>query len=138
MITKQKILDIFRHKEILATSVRNGYVGPGVFDFEYDAVADKILALVPVKQKGKKEFTPPTLEEAIKFFAENGFNAELATRAWKGYNAAEPPWTDTGGKPIRSWKQKFINVWFSEQNKYYRLKSTLEEKHDSSMPKELF
>lgn len=66
-------------------------------------------------KKGKKEFTPPTIEEFKKYFVENGFTEELATRAYKGYEAAD--WHDSEGKKISSWKQKAQHVWFNDRNK---------------------
>lgn len=67
------------------------------------------------KRKGEgREFIPPTLEEFKNYFFENGFSAELAERAWKGYDAAN--WHDTKNNKILNWKQKCQNVWFRPEN----------------------
>lgn len=60
----------------------------------------------------------PTLDEFIKYFDENNFNSELATRAWKGYS--ENNWKDSNGKVIKNWKSKCQHVWFSEINSRYK------------------
>jgi len=68
--------------------------------------------------KGKaKEFTPPTLEEVSNYFLENGYPKELAEKFYKGYEAGNPPWSDSTGKLIRAWKQKAIQVWFKPEAK---------------------
>lgn len=59
-------------------------------------------------------FTPPTIEEFKIYFKENGFDAALSERAWKGYDVAE--WHDSQGKKILSWKQKCQNNWFKTGN----------------------
>jgi len=57
-----------------------------------------------------KKFVPPELSEFVNYFKENGFNEELATRAWKGYDEAN--WVDSNRKNIINWKQKCQHVWF--------------------------
>lgn len=66
------------------------------------------------KQKVKEIFIAPSFEEWEKYCDENGFK-NIAERSFKGYQAAN--WHDTQGNPIRNWKQKLQNVWFSEKNK---------------------
>lgn len=68
----------------------------------------------PIK-KGVKKFIPPSLDEFQEYFKENDFPAELAERAWKGYDAAG--WKDSQGNEIKSWKQKCQHVWFKDSNK---------------------
>jgi hypothetical protein len=63
----------------------------------------------------KKHIKNPNLDEVKEFFKEKGFKEEIAIRAWSGYDAAG--WIDTNGKPVRNWKQKMINVWFTEENR---------------------
>lgn len=130
MITKEKIIAILENNQ-KACSLDGAICDVGVFGEDYSQVAEDILDLIPKKAKGKKEFVPPTLEEFIKYFAENGFNAELATRAWKGYDAAN--WHDSKGNPIRNWKQKCQHVWFSDNNERYRIKGVA-HKNDDSIP----
>lgn len=68
------------------------------------------------KKKPKSEFIPPTLEEFKNYFVANGYLAEVGARAWRGYSEADPPWTDSQGNKIRSWKQKCQHVWFKPDN----------------------
>lgn len=65
------------------------------------------------KGKGKKE--PPQLNEVVDYFKENGYSKDLAEQFHKGYNQTD--WKDSRGKPIISWKQKAIQVWFKPDNK---------------------
>lgn len=69
------------------------------------------------KSNKKKKISPPTLREAITYFTENGFTEASATKAWNYYNDGNPPWHDSKGKPVLSWKQKMRGVWFKEENK---------------------
>jgi hypothetical protein len=67
-------------------------------------------------REGKgRAFTPPSEQEMIDYFVENGYSASLASRAFKGYAAAD--WKDSQGSKIKSWKQKSQHVWFREENK---------------------
>ena len=65
--------------------------------------------------KAKKTFLPPTLLEVENYFEEKGFKKDVAKRAWMGYDAAN--WHDSKGKQVLNWKQKMIQVWFSDENK---------------------
>lgn len=60
-------------------------------------------------------FTPPTLQDVIDYFIQNGYKEEVAIRMFKGYEVAE--WVDSKGKKIRNWRQKAIHVWFKPENK---------------------
>ena len=63
----------------------------------------------------KKKFVPPTLEQVVSYFRENGYIATAGEKAWKYYNSAG--WVDSEGKPVKSRKQKMIGVRFKEENK---------------------
>jgi len=63
----------------------------------------------------KKEFLPPTLEEVKQYCKENGYE-NISERAFKYYSEANPPWTDSRGKPVLSWKSKFQSTWFRGEN----------------------
>jgi len=65
----------------------------------------------------KNKFVPPTLDEWKSYFKEKGYLESIAITSWTGYEEANPPWTDTKGKKIRSWKQKVNNVWFKDEHK---------------------
>jgi hypothetical protein len=81
------------------------------------------------EKKGNiKQFEPPTFEEFKKYCEESGYSG-IAERAFKGYAEANPPWTDTKGNKIRSWKQKLQNVWFREENKNKSNNLNLNQNH---------
>lgn len=63
----------------------------------------------------KKNFSPPSVDQVIKYFVENGFPIPLAKRVFESYNVAD--WHDSNGKKILNWKQKMQNVWFKPENK---------------------
>jgi hypothetical protein len=72
-----------------------------------------------IKKKGKI-FTPPELSEVIEYFKENGYKENTAVKMFNSYSVAN--WHDSQGKPVRNWKQKAINVWFKDENKYETIK----------------
>jgi hypothetical protein len=63
----------------------------------------------------KKEFIPPTVEQVVSYFTEQGYIASAGVKAWKYYNVAD--WTDSKGTKIMNWKQKMQGVWFKDENK---------------------
>lgn len=68
-----------------------------------------------IKEKEKKKFTPPTLDEVKIYFEENGYRPELAENIFKGYAVAN--WHDSNDKQIKNWKQKMHQVWFKDENR---------------------
>lgn len=68
-----------------------------------------------VNGNGKKRFTPPSLNEVIKYFKENGFSKDLAKRAFEHYKLAD--WHDSRGNPVKNWKQKMRTVWMTGNGK---------------------
>jgi hypothetical protein len=68
------------------------------------------------KKKQEKPFIPPTLQEVESYFDENGYTKDSAKRAWEYYEAGSPPWTDSRGNKVISWKQKMRAVWFKSEN----------------------
>jgi hypothetical protein len=67
------------------------------------------------KERKKRDFTPPTLEDVEVYFGENGYKQEAAIKAFNYYNCAG--WKDRNGNQVKSWKQKMITVWFKDENK---------------------
>ncbi len=67
------------------------------------------------KERKRKKFTPPTLDDVISYFEEKGYKKSVARKAFELYDVAD--WHDTTGKKIRNWKQKMISVWFKDENK---------------------
>ncbi len=63
--------------------------------------------------KESKVFTPPVIDEVIKFFEENGYTN--GDKAWHYYNDGN--WKDSKGKQVINWKQKMRSVWFKDENK---------------------
>ena len=55
----------------------------------------------------KNPFTPPTLAEVAAYAKER--NSAVSPKAfWEYFSNGNPPWTDSNGKAVASWKQKFI------------------------------
>ncbi len=67
------------------------------------------------KKGNSKEFTPPTQEEIIAYFTENGYTKQAALKAFQYYESAK--WKDSKGSQVKNWKQKMIGVWFKDENK---------------------
>lgn len=63
--------------------------------------------------KESKVFIPPSIDEVIKFFDDNGYTN--GDKAWNYYNDGE--WKDSNGKQVINWKQKMRIVWFKDENK---------------------
>jgi hypothetical protein len=63
----------------------------------------------------KKNFTPPTLQEVIEYFNQNGYTSQSADKFFKYYETGD--WTDSKGSKIKNWKQKAQAVWFKPENK---------------------
>jgi hypothetical protein len=68
-----------------------------------------------VINKRVNKFTAPTLLEVQTYFIENGFNKDLAKRAFDYYDVAN--WKDSKGNQVKNWKQKMRGVWLKEENK---------------------
>jgi len=80
-----------------------------------DSDNDSDSDIVKDKRRKRKPFSPPSLEDVQNYFSDNGYNKEVAIKAWMSYDAAN--WFDSKGNPILNWKQKMINVWFTPENK---------------------
>jgi hypothetical protein len=64
------------------------------------------------KPSKKKVFIPPTEEEVLVYFRENGQPDFQAKKAYNFY--AKFDWTDSQGKKVKNWKQKMLNNWFTD------------------------
>ena len=56
----------------------------------------------------------PTLPEVINYFKENGYQENLARKAFLFYNSAN--WFDSKGNKVLNWKQK-LSSWFKDDSK---------------------
>jgi hypothetical protein len=65
----------------------------------------------------KKIFVPPTEEEFILYFTENGFSDKVGKEAFDYYTRME--WKDSRGVSVKNWKLKAKGVWFTEKNKKF-------------------
>jgi len=88
-----------------------------------EATKTQHLSNKVIKKEGnnkhiKKKFVPPEIDEVIKYFLENGYTENSATKAFKYY--AEGNWKDSAGKQVLNWKQKMRGVWFKPDNKKER------------------
>ena len=72
---------------------------------------------VNVKDDGMK---PPSLEEVISYFDENGYTKESATKMFEYYEESRKPsgrvWKDGRGNTVKNWKQKARSIWFKPDN----------------------
>ncbi len=57
----------------------------------------------------------PTLENVKAYFLENGYDENIAIKAFNYYEVAN--WKDSKGKVVKNWKQKMQGVWFKDENK---------------------
>ncbi len=71
----------------------------------------------------KLKFTPPSINDVIKFFDDNGYTN--GDKAWNYYNDGE--WKDSNGKQVINWKQKMRIVWFKEENKKKVIRSIFDQ-----------
>lgn len=67
------------------------------------------------KRKKGKKFIPPSLNDVVKYFSENGYSKDSGKKAFQYYSTGD--WKDSTGKPVKNWKQKMIAVWFKPENK---------------------
>lgn len=83
---------------------------------EYKNIRIKESTLKGTREKTKKKvFTPPTLEQTIQFFIENGFSEQSARKAHAYYQ--DNNWKDSRDNPVKNWKQKMRGVWFKDENR---------------------
>jgi hypothetical protein len=64
------------------------------------------------KENIKKEFVPPTFDELLAYFKQNGQPEAQARKAFAHYNNHN--WTDSNGKAVKNWKQKVQTNWFKD------------------------
>lgn len=67
------------------------------------------------EDKKPKVFVPPTEQEVVDYFIQNGFKESAGRKAFKYYSAAE--WKDSRENQVKNWKQKMQSVWFTDENK---------------------
>ncbi len=82
-----------------------------------------VLETKRIETKGKEEKAPPSLDEVVKYFKENGYSDEAAKKAHKYYE--ENDWHDSQGNKVRAWKQKMISVWFKPEHKIKSLEKAM-------------
>jgi hypothetical protein len=82
-----------------------------------DSVSVSVNDSVNVKDDGIK---PPSLEEVISYFDENGYTKESATKMFEYYEESRKPrgrvWKDGRGNTVKNWKQKARSIWFKDDN----------------------
>lgn len=57
----------------------------------------------------------PSLQEVKDYFKEKGYSQTVAVTAFEYYSSND--WRDRNNRPVKSWKQKMISVWFKPENK---------------------
>ena len=82
-----------------------------------DSVSVSVNVNDSVKDDGIK---PPSLEEVISYFDENGYTKESATKMFEYYEESRKPsgrvWKDGRGNTVKNWKQKARSIWFKDDN----------------------
>ena len=73
-----------------------------------DAVDIAVANDMAIEEKKRPRFVPPTVEEIREYCRSRGNNVD-PQKVYDYYEAAG--WKDSGGKPVRNWKQKVIAVW---------------------------
>ena len=72
------------------------------------------------KSRGDDGIKPPSLEEVISYFDENGYTKESATKMFEYYEESRKPrgrvWKDGRGNTVKNWKQKARSIWFKDDN----------------------
>lgn len=89
-------------------------------------------------EKKRTAFKPPIESEVIQFFIEKGFSSELAGKFFSYYENANPKWTDSEGKKVRSWKSKAIAVWMKDENRDAKSKADLNKERDLKAMEEVW
>ena len=100
-------------------------------------LSNSVLSNSSLKNKSILDYkkTPPTIEEVIKYFVDNGYPEDLARRCYEGYAAAD--WRDSKGNPVRSWKQKAQHVWFKPEAKIQKKETQIRKPEISDFYKNL-
>ncbi len=83
--------------------------------YRYIDIDTDIDTEIETEKETKKKFVPPSEQDVIKYFIENGYTEYSAKKAFSFYDIAD--WVDTKGNKIKNWKQKMIGVWFKYKNK---------------------
>jgi len=98
-----------------ATSVNDRSVSSTVNGSVSVSVSDNVN--VSSKDDDK---APPSLEEVILYFDENGYTKDSATKMFEYYEESRKPrgrvWKDGRGNTVKNWKQKARSVWFKPDN----------------------
>lgn len=98
-----------------STTVNDRSISSTVNDNVSVSVNDNVS--VSSKDDGIK---PPSLEEVISYFDENGYTKESATKMWEYYEESRKPrgrvWKDGRGNTVKNWKQKARSIWFKDDN----------------------
>jgi hypothetical protein len=63
-------------------------------------------------EKNNKRFSPPSVDEVILYFIENGYTEESGRKAFNYYSVMN--WKDSKGSQVKNWKGKMIAVWFKD------------------------
>jgi len=64
------------------------------------------------KVNKKKSFVPPTFDELLAYFKQNGQPEAQARKAFAHYDNHN--WTDSQGRAVKNWKQKVQTNWFKD------------------------
>ena len=98
----------YRKKERLDNVQQVSNQSPIEIEIEKDIEIDKKES---IKKKVSHLFTPPSLDEVIKFADSKGVK-ELGTKFYEYYTTGDRDWIDSKGNKVRNWKQKLL-TWIN-------------------------
>lgn len=88
----------------------------GTMDMDKDKDKEKRESV-----REKKTFIPPDFDEVKRYFIEHDCTEKAAKNFYESYSVAD--WHDSKGNQIKNWKQKAIQVWFTnEKNQKHKMK----------------
>lgn len=112
LINKPNFVDVHVQKNDLHDIISKSRIDHGLITEQSRGeriVKDRIV-------KEREKFTPPVLDEVVKYFVDSGYSEQIARKAFTYYDTAG--WKDSKGNPVKNWKQKMIAVWFKDENRH--------------------
>lgn len=114
---KRKKQQEYRERDKINSNKNNDVVDKKVHESTRKSTSVYVSVLDNKKNRKKKskKFIPPSEQEVIQYFLDNGFSKALGKKAFDYYK--EGSWKDSSGKQVKNWKQKMQGVWFKDENR---------------------
>lgn len=114
MLPKVNTINDSKMKNICLTCVN--HMGTETETITINEICNKCYKKSEYKKAEKrKSFEPPTMEEVVTYFNQNGYSSDAAKKFFAYYS--EGSWHDGKGDKIKNWKQKAQAVWFKDEYK---------------------